>query len=325
MGAGAVGTAVGGFLARDGHRVTLVGRDPHMAAIRKRGLRIEGIWGRHSIGGLRAFTGIGEVPRERFDLVLVTTKSYDTGDAAKQVLPLLSEDSLVISLQNGLGNVETISAVVGPHRAVGGRLIFGIEIPEPGVARITVYADKVMLGSPSHQVDLGAAGGHRRRVHPGRHSHGGHADDRPVHLGQGPLQLQPEPALGPAGGQLRGAPRTPGDEADHDGGDRGDLRRRRGERRAPGVALTAGVPGGPLRAAHSGYLRPSCLDAPGCQAGQEDRDRCLERGHRRARARGRRADAGEPDADGPDQGQGRDQKRACERGRPPVVVQTPQR
>ncbi len=153
MGAGAVGTAVGGFLARDGHRVTLVGRDPHMAAIRKRGLRIEGIWGRHSIGGLRAFTGIGEVPRERFDLVLVTTKSYDTGDAARQVLPLLSEDSLVISLQNGLGNVETISAVVGPHRAVGGRLIFGIEIPEPGAARITVYADKVMLGSPSHQVD----------------------------------------------------------------------------------------------------------------------------------------------------------------------------
>jgi 2-dehydropantoate 2-reductase len=154
MGAGAVGTAVGGFLARDGHRVTLVGRDPHMAAIRERGLRIEGIWGEHSVGGLRTFTGIGEVPRERFDLVLITTKSYDTGDAAKRVLPLLSEDSLVISLQNGLGNVETISAAVGPHRAVGGRLIFGIEIPEPGVARITVYADKVMLGSPSHQVDL---------------------------------------------------------------------------------------------------------------------------------------------------------------------------
>lgn len=154
MGAGAVGTAVGGFLAQDGHRVTLVGRDPHMAAIRQGGLRIEGIWGRHSIAGLRALTGIGDVPRERFDLVLITTKSYDTGDAATQVLPLLSLDSLVISLQNGLGNVETISAVVGPDRAVGGRLIFGIEIPEPGAARITVYADKVMLGSPTHRVEL---------------------------------------------------------------------------------------------------------------------------------------------------------------------------
>ncbi len=94
------------------------------------------------------------MPRERFDLVLITTKSYDTGDAARQVPPWLAEDSLVVSLQNGLGNVETISAVVGPHRAVGGRLIFGIEIPQPGVAQITVYADKVMLGSPTHQVAL---------------------------------------------------------------------------------------------------------------------------------------------------------------------------
>jgi 2-dehydropantoate 2-reductase len=154
MGAGAVGSAVGGFLGQAGHRVALVGRDPHMAAIRERGLRVEGIWGEHLIRGLRTFTNIREVPRERFDLVLITTKSYDTGEAARQVLPWLSEDSLVISLQNGLGNVETISEMVGDSRAVGGRLIFGIRIPEAGRVEITVYADKVMLGSPSHKVDF---------------------------------------------------------------------------------------------------------------------------------------------------------------------------
>lgn len=154
MGAGAVGTAVGGFLAQDGHRVTLVGRDPHMAAIRRQGLRIEGIWGRRLVSGLRAFTSVGDVPREHFDLVLITTKSYDTGEAASQALPLLSDDSLVVSLQNGLGNLETISAVVGRRRAVGGRLIFGIQIPEPGLAEITVYADKVVLGSPSPEAPL---------------------------------------------------------------------------------------------------------------------------------------------------------------------------
>jgi 2-dehydropantoate 2-reductase len=125
-----------------------------MAAIRDQGLRIEGIWGEHLIRGLRTFTSVQEVPREHFDLVLITTKSYDTGEAAKQVLPLLSEDSLVSSLQNGLGNVETISEIVGDHRAVGGRLIFGIRIPEAGRAEITVYADKVMLGSPQHKVDF---------------------------------------------------------------------------------------------------------------------------------------------------------------------------
>jgi 2-dehydropantoate 2-reductase len=154
MGAGAVGSAVGGFLGQAGHRVALVGRDPHMAAIRERGLHIEGIWGEHLIRGLRTFTNVREVPREHFDLVLTTTKSYDTGEAAKQVLPWLSADSLVISLQNGLGNVETISEIVGDSRAVGGRLIFGIRIPEAGRVEITVYADKVMLGSPSHKVDF---------------------------------------------------------------------------------------------------------------------------------------------------------------------------
>ena len=154
MGAGAVGSAVGGFLAQGGHRVALVGRGPHMAAIHERGLRIEGIWGEHLIRGLRTFTSVQEMPREHFDLVLITTKSYDTSEAAKQALLLLSEDSLVVSLQNGLGNVETISEIVGDHRAVGGRLIFGIKIPEAGRAEITVYADKVMLGSPSHKVDF---------------------------------------------------------------------------------------------------------------------------------------------------------------------------
>jgi 2-dehydropantoate 2-reductase len=154
MGTGAVGSAVGGFLGQAGHRVALVGRDPHMTAIRERGLRIEGIWGEHLISGLRTFTNVREVPREHFDLVLITTKSYDTGEAARQVLPWLSEDSLVIALQNGLGNVETISEIVGDSRAVGGRLIFGIKIPEAGRVEITVYADKVMLGSPLHKVDF---------------------------------------------------------------------------------------------------------------------------------------------------------------------------
>ena len=63
MGSGAVGSAVGGFLGQGGHRVALVGRDPHMAAIREQGLRIEGIWGEHLIRGLRTFTNVREVPR----------------------------------------------------------------------------------------------------------------------------------------------------------------------------------------------------------------------------------------------------------------------
>jgi 2-dehydropantoate 2-reductase len=43
----AVGSAIGGTLALHGNYVTLVGRDPHMSAIRSSGLVISGLWGRH--------------------------------------------------------------------------------------------------------------------------------------------------------------------------------------------------------------------------------------------------------------------------------------
>ncbi len=133
--------------------MSLVGRAPHIAAIRDRGLQIQGIWGEHLIDNLGTCTTSAEVPRQNLDLVLITTKSYDTEHAAREILPLLSEKTLVISVQNGLGNVEAISRVVGGHRAAGARVIFGVEAVAPGRVEITVYADKVMLGSPADGVD----------------------------------------------------------------------------------------------------------------------------------------------------------------------------
>ena len=78
MGAGASGSAVGGFMARAGHEVTLLGRDPHMTAIRDNGLQITGIWGDHHVTSLRAATDPGTLRGGAFDLILVTVKSYDT-------------------------------------------------------------------------------------------------------------------------------------------------------------------------------------------------------------------------------------------------------
>jgi 2-dehydropantoate 2-reductase len=153
MGAGAVGSVFGGFLAKAGHQVSLIGRAPHMAAIRDQGLWIQGIWGEHLVTNLRTFTVAAEAPREEWDIILITTKSYDTEQAAMQVLPLLSAKTLVLSIQNGLGNVETIAQIVGERRTVGGRVIFGVETIAPGRVEVTVYADKVMLGGQAGGAD----------------------------------------------------------------------------------------------------------------------------------------------------------------------------
>ncbi|MBM3333161.1 ketopantoate reductase family protein [Candidatus Sumerlaeota bacterium] len=147
LGAGAIGSVIGGFLGRAGHDVTLVGRREHMAAIASRGLRITGIWGEYEIGGLRTSESVSQVAGEQFDAVLLSVKSYDTEKAMEQLVAArLGGQPPVVSLQNGLGNVETIARFVSAGRTIGGRVIFGVEA-EPGHCRVTVYAEEVMLGT----------------------------------------------------------------------------------------------------------------------------------------------------------------------------------
>jgi 2-dehydropantoate 2-reductase len=148
MGAGAVGSVVGGLLCRAGHDVALIGRAPHMDAIARDGLQITGIWGDYRITGLRSATLPEAAPRWVYDAILLCTKAYDTAAALTAALPLAGPDTLVVSLQNGLGNAETIAARVGVARAVAGRVIFGAELVQDGAVRVTVFGGDVLLGFP---------------------------------------------------------------------------------------------------------------------------------------------------------------------------------
>lgn len=149
MGAGAIGSVVGGFMAKAGHRVALVGREPHMAAIAQRGLRITGIWGEHRSSGLTTLTNVNGLTPGSFDLILVTVKSYDTDSAAKAVAPLADANTLLCSYQNGLGNAEAIAAHVGWERTIGARAIYGVVMREPGWVDVTVIANPTALGTYS--------------------------------------------------------------------------------------------------------------------------------------------------------------------------------
>jgi 2-dehydropantoate 2-reductase len=146
MGAGALGTVAGGFMAQAGHEVVLVGRAAHMDAIRRNGLRLSGIWGEHHVATLATRTSVDGLEAGAFDLILIAVKSYDTRRAVEQVLPLVDRDTLVCAYQNGLGNAEIIAQSVGWARTVGARAIFGARLPEPGHAEVTVIANPTALG-----------------------------------------------------------------------------------------------------------------------------------------------------------------------------------
>ena len=136
FGAGSLGSLVGGLCARE-HRVTLVGRDPHVAAIRESGLAVE---------GAVEFTVHPDarttVP-DRADLALVTVKSFDTLEAGR-ALADCSPD-VTCSLQNGLGNEEALATQL--DTVLAGTCTYGARLLEPGRVACTGIGG-VALGAP---------------------------------------------------------------------------------------------------------------------------------------------------------------------------------
>jgi len=151
IGAGALGSSIGGFMARAGHDVALVGRDPHMRAIREQGLRIVGIWGDYHVRErLTALTPdhAHQLSGIAWDAVFITVKSFDTPAALDLAARIADPESVIIHAQNGLGNVEQSAERFGRTRVLGARVIFGSRINEPGVVEITVIAAPTAVGAP---------------------------------------------------------------------------------------------------------------------------------------------------------------------------------
>lgn len=144
-GAGAIGSVFGGLLREAGHDVTLLGRQWHLQAVASAGLEIDGIWGEHHPRGFRIATSIQDLA-DRYDLLLVCVKAYDTQAIVSTVAPRLATDGVAISLQNGLGNVETLASAFGPCRSLGASVLVGANIPAPGRVTVTVQAAPVVVG-----------------------------------------------------------------------------------------------------------------------------------------------------------------------------------
>src|ERR1700688_2826683 len=121
-GAGSIGSVFGAKLRSAGYPVTLLGRRRHLEAIAARGLELSGMFG-DQLGehAARGFTLANDPARlaGRFPLILFTVKSYDTIAMAHALAGHLADDGTIVSMQNGLGNIETLAAHFGPTRVLG--------------------------------------------------------------------------------------------------------------------------------------------------------------------------------------------------------------
>src|SRR5688572_17797975 len=119
IGAGAMGSVIGGRLAQSGNDVTLIDVWPDVIrSINTRGLRIEDKDGKIDTVPIRATANPGEVGV--VELAIVFVKSFHTGAAVRNALPIVGPETTVLSLQNGWGNGHRISEVVGRERLLLG-------------------------------------------------------------------------------------------------------------------------------------------------------------------------------------------------------------
>jgi len=131
VGAGAVGSFYGAMLARAGHAVTLIGRAPHVEAIEAEGLQLQMGGSTHRLP-LAASTALAAV--RGADLVLFCVKSPDTEAVGQELAPLLDDDALVLSLQNGVDNAQTLSRHL-TQAVVPAVVYVATAMPGPGVVQ----------------------------------------------------------------------------------------------------------------------------------------------------------------------------------------------
>ncbi|WP_343660926.1 2-dehydropantoate 2-reductase [Ralstonia sp.] len=131
LGAGAMGSLFGGLLAEAGQHVTLLDiNDAHLHAIAAHGLRLETDTGDRHVRNLQALRpgDATDVP----DLVIVFTKSMHTRAALASVRHLMGESTHVLTLQNGLGNVEALASLVPRARIFVGVTTWPADLAGPG-------------------------------------------------------------------------------------------------------------------------------------------------------------------------------------------------
>jgi 2-dehydropantoate 2-reductase len=159
MGSGGVGGYFGGRLAQAGHEVSFVARGAHLHALRKHGLRVLSPLGDLHLRQVRAFESPAEITGA--DFVLFGVKLWDTVDAAQSLWPLLGEDTVVVSFQNGVVKDDLLRTALGARHVAGGVGYIAASIAEPGVIRHNGTMQRLVFGefdgSPSPRLQAFAA------------------------------------------------------------------------------------------------------------------------------------------------------------------------
>ncbi len=150
VGAGAMGCLFAARLRLAGYEVTLLEKISEWAdKINQQGIRVEGVTGEYSA----AVPAHAERPGVSPDVVLFCVKSNNTKEAGEAVQTWLKPETLLVTLQNGVGNIEILEDLFGQDKVYGGVTAEGATVLGPGHIRHagqgeTLIGPKGEPGSP---------------------------------------------------------------------------------------------------------------------------------------------------------------------------------
>lgn len=160
LGAGALGSVIGGFLAKTGVEVTLIGREKHINAINQHGLTISGRQGDHVIQDHLQAVSHPDDAQGDFDYLILLVKAKDTEAALLEARVLVPRVKTVLSLQNGLGAEQSLTGLFGSDKVIGAVTVEGAELVAPGhvrntvTANTTVYVGELAESALSNRVEI---------------------------------------------------------------------------------------------------------------------------------------------------------------------------
>ena len=161
VGAGGTGGYYGGALARAGNQVTMVARGPHLAAIRATGLQVNTVLlgdFHLDVDATDDMSSVGPV-----DLVIFAVKSYGTNAAIRDMGPLVSDDTMIISTQNGIDSERLLGEALGTEHVLGCAATVSAKIDAPGVVTQGGGPGSLVIGEMG-SADLNAQGAVTERV-----------------------------------------------------------------------------------------------------------------------------------------------------------------
>jgi 2-dehydropantoate 2-reductase len=132
-GAGAVGSLFGAILSKN-NTVSCIARKQHVQQIRKHGLMI---MGKTQFQGNIPFYETLDELKETPDIILITVKAYDTTNAAQDIAQIISKNTIVLTLQNGLENIEKIVKIVPEKQVLAGITSHGSIFLQSGLIKHT--------------------------------------------------------------------------------------------------------------------------------------------------------------------------------------------